>query len=89
MLSAFEVDVSSQIFVDFTKALYNIRPAKPLIPGCWSLDRALQLALSNRFQHDTSPRDLSMVTVFLVSLALGARSSEVHALLCSDDNLVF
>ena len=79
----------NQFFVDFIKALNNIRPAKPARPVRWSLDKALSLALLPRFQHNPSVKDRTLLTLFLTALATGARVSELGALLRSPDDLVF
>ena len=86
---AFGVDVTQAPFPDFLRALYNIRPSKPLKRFSWSLDKVLDLALSARFQSSPSVEDSLMLTVFLLALATGGRISEIHSLLRSEDNIVF
>ena len=86
---AFNVDVSDAPFGDFVKGLYNIRPSKPLGNIQWSLDRALSLLLSNRFQQNPSVIDSFYMSVFLLALATGNRVSEIHALLREDQFLEF
>ena len=86
---AFKVDLSTNLYIDFIKALGNIRPNKPQQPIRWSLDKALSLALSPRFQENPSIYEKTLVTIFLVALATGARVSELSTLLRLDDNLLF
>ena len=85
----FNIDVSQSPFVDFVKALFNIRPSLPCRRISWSLDKVLNLALSSRFQVAPSIEDLFLVTLFLTSLATGNRISEIGALLRDEEFLQF
>ena len=85
----FNIDVTSSPFCEFLRALYNIRPSKPVGKLSWSLDKVLDLALSPRFQVNPSILDSLMLSAFLISLATGARISELHALLRSSDFITF
>ena len=85
----FNIDVTSPPFPEFLRAFYNIRPSKPMGKLSWSLDKVLELALSPRFQVNPSVLDSLMLTAFLISLATGARISELHALLRSSDFISF
>ena len=86
---AFGIDVSIPVYVDFLKAFANNRPAKPFPPIRWSLDRALSLALSSRFQVSPSLKDRTLFTIFLLALATGARVSVLAALLREDEFVFF
>ena len=85
----FNIDLNSPMFLDFTKALGNIRPNPPPAPIRWSLDKALSLALSPRFQSSPSLRDRTAVLAFLLALATGSRGSELHAVLRGSNFIVF
>ena len=85
---AFGIDVSDTPFLDFTKAIFNLRPSKPVTPIRWSLDKVLSFALSPRFQSGASLKDQLAVSLFLVALATGSRSCELSALLRLDSNLI-
>ena len=86
---AFGVDVTLPPFNDFIRALYNIRPSRPPGKVSWSLEKVLSLALSDRFQNNPSVEDSLMLCVFLMCLATGGRISEIHALLRTEDYVVF
>ena len=82
---AFNIDVTLPPFPEFLRAFYNIRPSKPSAKLSWSLDKALDFALSPRFQSNPSLEDALMVSAFLLSLATGGRVSELHSLLRAPD----
>ena len=86
---AFGIDVTLAPFPEFVRALFNIRPNKPVAKLSWSLDRALDLALSPRFQCEPQLEDSLMLSLFLLSLATGGRVSELQALLRAQDFLSF
>ena len=86
---AFGLDLGEPFYIDFLKALANLRPNRPLPPVRWSVDKALSLALSDRFQRNPSLEDRTMCTIFLLALATGARVSEMGAFLRGDDDIVF
>ena len=89
MQTVFGLNLSSSLYTDFTKGIGNLRPQKPYSPIRWSLDKALSLALSSRFQSSPSLKDLTSMLAFLLSIALGSRASELHAILRGDDHIVF
>ena len=64
-------------------------PARPPKPISWSLDKALLLAMSDRFQNVKCLKDKTLVTIFLVALATGSRISELQALLRTVESIVF
>ena len=64
-------------------------PARPARPVSWSLDKALLLAMSDRFQNVKCLKDKTLVTIFLVALATGSRISELQALLRTVESIVF
>ena len=88
-MTSYKSALARPLSAAFVKALYNIQPNRPMVPVRWSLDRVLSFVISDRFHVAPSLSDLSMATVFLLALALGARSSELAALLRLDDNIVF
>ena len=85
----FDIDVSINPFVDFIKGLFNIRPSLPPIRIQWSLNKALALALTDKYQSNPSLEDLTLVTLFLVALATGSRVSELGALLRQQEFVKF
>ena len=85
----FDVDVSVSPFQDFMKGLFNLKPSMPYKSPSWSLEKALSLALSARYQINPSLEDLLKITLFLVALATGGRVSELHALLRGPDYIDF
>ena len=89
MRLVFNIDLSASIYIDFTKAVGNLRPVIPLPPIRWSLDKALSFALSPRFQSSPSLKDRTLVLAFLLALATGARGSELHAVLRGKDYILF
>ena len=85
----FEIDMSQHPFVEYIRALFNIRPSLPSLNISWSLDKVLSLAMSRRFQDSPSMEDLHMRTLFLLALATGNRVSELGAILRSEEYCCF
>jgi len=80
LLWAFDIDVSTQIFSDFYRALQNLRPATRSISPKWSLDEVLLHLCSEEFNSKPSLVKLTMKLLFLLTLATGGRISEINAL---------
>ena len=76
----FDFDTSDEFFTQFIKGLKNRRPARPYRPVMWSLDKVLELLMSEKYCVNPSVELLLKKTIFLVALATGARVSEIHAL---------
>ena len=85
----FSLNLSSPVYLDFIRTISNIKPAQPLPPIRWRLDRVLPFALLHRFQDPSSLRDRTLILLFLLDLATGTRGSELHAVLTGDDHVIF
>ena len=75
----FNVDFCDDIFEKIPKACANLRPSAPVKPITWSLARVLDFASSIDNGQTTLPLLLKK-TLFLITLASGARISEIEAL---------
>ena len=77
---AFGIDVSTQIFSDFYRALQNLRPATRVAAPEWKLDEVLLRLCSQEFTKKPSLVKVTMKLLFLLTLATGGRISEINAL---------
>lgn len=80
LLWAFDINLSTLLFMGFYRALQNIRPSRIPSTQEWNLDKVLLLLISPDFTVEPSLLNLTMKTIFLLSLATGDRLSEVHAI---------
>ena len=81
---AFNVDLTDDLFANAMKACSRRRPAPRPTSISWSLDKVLEMAATIELDCRDVTKQLRK-TVFLVTLALGARISEVAALRRGED----
>ena len=77
---AFDIDTNTEVFAMITKAFSLSRPVLPPLRPTWSVNKVLDLLSSEVYN---SPEDLLAFTkkvMFLISLAIGSRISELCAL---------
>jgi len=89
LLWVFHIDLSTQLFADFYRALQNIRPSTVPAPPEWKLDKVLFLLMLQKFVVNPSLVNATMKVLFLLTLATGGRINEINALLCGDAFLKF
>ena len=79
ILKGFGIDLNSDTFATLTKSFGLARPAKSNPIVSWSLENVLD-HLSNSPNESLEPKMLLQKTIFLLTLAMGARVSEIAAL---------
>ena len=77
---AFDIDTSDSFFSQFLKGMRNRRPSSPYRAVTWSLDKVLEMLITDRFNIKPSLEFLLQKIIFLVARATGGRVSEINAL---------
>ena len=77
----FDIQLQEEVFSDLVRAIAPQRPATRTTTLSWSLNKVLSLLTSPEYSGPTATEsNLLSKTIFLVTLACGARVSEVSAL---------
>ena len=71
-----------RVLHDLVRSFTIERPCRPQVPPSWDLDEVLRHLMSSAFEplESVSLRTLTKKTLFLVSLAMAKRVSEIQAL---------
>ena len=83
LLLAFNVNVTSQPFIDMIRACFNLRPSLPARRFSWSLDRVLDFILTYSYHNSSVVEYSLMCSSFLLVLASGRLVSELNSFLRS------